>query len=254
MAVDFNKPVEADLYNNDVLTSIRDNIEAALLLAHTSGSNIPTGTRRLNDALTPPRFQEYNGSTWDDVVMNLATAGTIMLFGNSTAPAGWTRKADWTNNAMLTYISSGSVSTGGSATPKDGHAHSMSSHTHTGPSHTHTGPSHTHGIGTLKAYIGYITANGAGQDFFSWDSAGTPVKIGDRRTDLSTGGAAGAMDSLYSSSQRDYYSNSGTGATAADGTAATGASGTAATGGPSTANTAQNTTPIYQEVIAATKD
>jgi len=91
--------------------------------------------------------------------------GTVMLFGNSTAPVGWTRKTDWQESAMFCYRATGTPNNGGGVNPQSthnhtgpshthtmqSHIHSMQSHTHsgphhrpTGPSHAHTGPSHTH--------------------------------------------------------------------------------------------------------------
>jgi len=63
----------------------------------------------------------------------LFASGTVMLFGQNAAPTGWTRKADWQDNAMLCYAASGNIGSGGVVNPQ-------STHTHTGPNHTHSIP------------------------------------------------------------------------------------------------------------------
>lgn len=152
----------------------------------------------------------------------LIEAGTIMLFGQNSAPTGWTRKINWQNNAMICYAATGNIASGGSVNPQ-------STHTHTGPSHTHTGPSHRH-----QWYI----AQGAASHDETHNSGGNPVTIplGNYKTD-----GARHIDIKTTDTQaigHGYTSNSGTGATGAEGTGTTGA----------------NTAPYYQEVIAATKD
>jgi hypothetical protein len=173
-----------------------------------------------------------------DVVADLTThlasdyhfpAATIMIFGQSSAPTGWTRKADWTNNAMLCYAASGSIASGGSANPQSSHSHTSLSHTHSVSAHTHTVasqtlstsqiPSHSH---TVNAGIGY--GSGSGYAAFSPTYSGTV-------TTSTTGGGTG----------HDHG-----GATGTSGTLTTESGGTGATG--------ENTAPYYQEVIAASKD
>lgn len=125
--------------------------------------------------------------------------GTIMLFGQASAPLGWTKLISWADNSMLcvnTEADGTALGSGGSANPQ-------SSHTHTGPSHTHTGPSHTH--------------------TYNYTAISIPPGSG--------GGSA----------ERAGYSS-----ISASGTGATGASGTGPTG--------NNTQPLYQEIIACTKD
>lgn len=53
-----------------------------------------------------------------------AETGTIMLFGQTAAPTGWTRKADWQDNAMLCYASAGAIGSGGTINPQSTHTHS----------------------------------------------------------------------------------------------------------------------------------
>lgn len=73
-------------------------------------------------------------------------AGTVMIFGQNSAPTGWTRKADWADTSMLCYAATGDCGSGGSANPQSTHTHTGPSHTHTLSAHTHTGPSHTHTV------------------------------------------------------------------------------------------------------------
>lgn len=43
-------------------------------------------------------------------------SATVMLFGQSTPPTGWTKKTDWANNSMLMFTT-GDIASGGSANP-----------------------------------------------------------------------------------------------------------------------------------------
>ena len=49
-------------------------------------------------------------------------ATTNMLFGQSLAPTGWTKKTDWTNNSMIVYTT-GNIAQGGSVDAKAPHQH-----------------------------------------------------------------------------------------------------------------------------------
>lgn len=57
-------------------------------------------------------------------------SNTVGIFGQNSAPTGWTRKSDWQNNAMLCYAASGDISAGGSVDPQAAHAHAAGSHSH----------------------------------------------------------------------------------------------------------------------------
>lgn len=57
-----------------------------------------------------------------------APTGTIMLFGQNSAPTGWTRKADWQDNAMLCYASAGAIGSGGAVNPQSTHIHGIAGH------------------------------------------------------------------------------------------------------------------------------
>ena len=72
--------------------------------------------------------------------------GTIALFGQNSAPIGWTRKTDWADNAMLCYAANGNIANGGIANPEAAHVHNNNGgHNHTFtlaevniPTHSHT--------------------------------------------------------------------------------------------------------------------
>jgi len=124
----------------------------------------------------------------------LFSAGTVMVFGQTSAPTGWTKKTDWSDISMLVYTT-GTIGSGGSADPKE-------THTHTGPSHIHTGPSHTHGVTVPVAGWG-TGAGGSVPGSLPDCTLGTNHLIGGDRVLTSAAG--------------------GTGATGAGGTGATGA-------------------------------
>jgi len=180
--------------------------------------------------------------------------GTIMLFGQNSAPTGWTRKADWQDNAMLCYAASGDIAGSGAVDPQSAHTHTGPSHTHTGPSHTHTGPSHTHTTADLT-----LSAVQSGQPTFNIN-----VKASAVHNEMDGGGVSGGYIltagygdgavSSYTVAAAAAASAHNHGATGAGGTGATGADGTGATGAGGTGATGANTAPYYQEVIAATKD
>jgi len=150
----------------------------------------------------------------DYLFAHLIVTGTIMLFGQNAAPTGWTRKADWQNNAMLCYAT-GAIGSGGAVNPQ-------STHTHTGPSHSHTGPNHTHSMN--------VSTSGD----FNCDTS-KPIGVDCTTGRLYSGTDSFAIDHKILSAITKL---GGTGATGAGGTGATGAS----------------SAPHYQEVIAATKD
>lgn len=156
-------------------------------------------------------------------------SGTVMLFGQNSAPTGWTRKADWQDNAMLCYAASGNIAGGGAVNPQSAHTHTGPSHTHTGPAHTHTTSDHTLLTSEIPAHTHDVTFYGSGGG--ANNIAATSNDASADTTATSSTGGGGAHNH---------------GATASSGTDATGASGTGATG--------NNSTPYYQELIAATKD
>jgi len=158
-----------------------------------------------------------------------APAGTVMIFGQNFAPTGWTRKADWTDNAMLCYAASGNVATGGAVNPQGAHTHTGPSHEHTGPSHEHSGPSHDHD----QAYGAGVAGSGA----YAVGMENSPT---------------GGLVAYGPGSANTYYP--ATGKTLAAGTGNTGASGTGNTGSAGTGATGANSAPFFQEVIACSKD
>lgn len=152
--------------------------------------------------------------------IDMFASGTIMLFGQNAAPTGWTRKADWTDNSMLIYASSGDIVAGGTVNAKS--------------RHKHTGPSHTHGPGTLKFKWGYLSSN----DVYIYDTAGSAGMLFEGAA-ASLGGSGVVVPTVAIAGTSFYTLNS----------ASTGASGAGGTG-----ETGLNDQPYYQEVIAATKD
>ena len=64
-------------------------------------------------------------------------ATTVMLFGQSAAPTGWTKKTDWQDQSMLVYTT-GNIAQGGAVDAKAAHQHAaftlaiaeMPAHTH----------------------------------------------------------------------------------------------------------------------------
>lgn len=148
-------------------------------------------------------------------------SGTIMLFGQTSPPAGWTRKADWQDNAMLCYAAAGAIGSGGAVDPQ-------AAHTHTGPSHTHSIGNHVHK---------WFEANTDPQQTFN--SAGNAANLACG----STGGSyechlAAWNDNSKTCVGADGYTDGGSGSTGAGGTGATGS----------------NALPHYQEIIAAIRD
>ncbi len=152
-------------------------------------------------------------------------SGIIMVFGNSTAPVGWTRKTDWQNNAMFCFAATGAPANGGSVNPQSAHTHAGPSHTHTMQNHYHTTAGHKLTIAEMPShhhsYYGLIAA--VGQFTSSW---GTNART---RDTTDTGG--------------DQPHNHGN------------------TGGPSnnttssnSGTTGANSIPHFQELIAAEKD
>lgn len=169
----------------------------------------------------------------DDVVcrVEMFPTGTVMLFGQNAAPTGWTRKADWTDNSMLVYTSSGDIEAGGTVSAKSWHRHTVPSHTHT-ISHVHATPDHALTIAQLPVHRFPILCGKFLDD-------GSSIVIDVR-------GAGNAGDTTkyteyLGSGQGHNHGNTGNSSVASSGS-----SGTVATG--------LNDQPYFQEVIAATKD
>jgi len=99
---------------------------------------------------------------------NLMPAGSVSLFGQPSAPSGWTKIAG-IDDRMLRVVSGAGGGTGGSQPISSGvnlaHSHSygtVSDHTHTFPDHQHTldtGSSSTTAVLASSTY-GYIQASG----------------------------------------------------------------------------------------------
>jgi hypothetical protein len=177
-----------------------------------------------------------------DTVRSMIPAGSIMLFGNAAAPTGWTRKADWADNAMLCYAAAGNPVAGGAVNPQSAHSHVAPSHVHSGPSHVHSVPAHTHVTGSMT-----LTESQMPPHRHSMDFEPERMEGGDGAYRAGTGYV-------------DYTNYTGGGAshnhgsTAMQANANTGAGGDVNTGAAGEAATTVSAAPLYQEVIAATKD
>jgi len=192
-----------------------------------------------------------------------APSGTIMVFGQNSAPTGWTRKADWQDNAMLCYAASGNIGSGGAVNPQSAHthtgpshthtgpshAHSIGGHTHTGPSHVHTGPNHAHGASGLTVNTNHRHNYGV-----AVGGAGFTADAGFGYYSDYQGGAGTPVSGNTAAEGTGATSAAGTGATGAAGAGNTGAEGTGATGAAGTGATGSNSTPHFQEIIACVKD
>ena len=142
-----------------------------------------------------------------DALYTRLESGTIMLFGQNSAPIGWTRKTNWVNNSMLCVASTGDIASGGSANPQSGH---------------------THGPGSYQFTV-MQTLSSAGNYLFGFSQAGTQDPIATKATIQQ--GTGSLVDTLgWLGDNALYYTKDGTGVSSG------------------------NTTPAYQEVIAATKD
>ncbi len=72
MTIDFSKPVNTDLASG-VLAQLRENISSVLTQTMGSGTNVPTGTFRLNPTSGVPEY--WNGSTWAKLFFATAASG-----------------------------------------------------------------------------------------------------------------------------------------------------------------------------------
>lgn len=158
-------------------------------------------------------------------------SGTVMLFGQSAAPTGWTKKMDWTNYAMLIYTT-GNISGGGSVDPTAVHTHGAGSYA--GPSHTHTISAHNHQ---------WLNNKAVNEHDQTYDSEGNAQTLPD-----GSGTKQAAHRRLLYNVSGD--SELGDAYTSNDGDGNTGSSGT----GSITGSSGENTQPYYQMVIAATKN
>lgn len=176
----------------------------------------------------------------------------VMIFGQNSAPTGWTRKADWQDNAMLCYAASGDIGSGGAVNPQSTHTHVGPSHVHTGPAHTHSMQNHVHATVSHVLSDAEIPTHTHSQYIWSWrDGLGSGTHRYAQGVAAYTAGAAlEAAGVGYTGSGGGHdHGNVGVPSvsdTASNGTQNTGAGGAAATG--------SNSAPFFQEVIAASLD
>jgi len=120
-----------------------------------------TSTIKLVAPGTSGNVLTSDGTTWTSAVASSIDSGTVMFFGQTSAPAGWTKDTVNNNNSTLRCVT-GSASTGGSVdfttcfasqTPTGSVA--ISSVSGSGGSTTLATPqipSHSHPTGTANAY------------------------------------------------------------------------------------------------------
>lgn len=151
MTIDFNQPTINGAYATNY-QYIVDNLKAALRMNFTGAVNIPNGTIRWN--ATDKKFEIYDSATtaWSNLGEGF-TPGTVMLFGQNSAPTGWTRKADWQDNSMLCYAATGDIGSGGEVNPQT---------------------AHTHDAGTIKVRVARMD----GGNFKVYNSTGGEVTLG----------------------------------------------------------------------------
>ena len=88
---------------------------------------------------------------WILQLMSAFPKSTVMLFGQSAAPTGWTKKTDWTDQSMLVYTT-GNVAQGGAVDAKAAHQHAaFTLDTTRIPGHTH--PYYGSGAGAVLSVI-----------------------------------------------------------------------------------------------------
>jgi len=114
--------------------------------------------------------------------------GTVMLFGQNSAPLGWTRKANWQDNAMLCYAASGNIGSGGSYNPQS-------------EQHTHTTGDHALTINEMPAHTHTIVGQG---DTGNGGTGGADA-TGSTATSSTGGGAAHNHGSTGTSTAQPYY-------------------------------------------------
>jgi hypothetical protein len=180
--------------------------------------------------------------------------GTAMVFYQSAAPTGWTKKTNWAANTAMVVGNTYSTG-GGSDSPTSwttnvqvadhaNHSHESANHTHTSAAHTHTQANHNHSYTTTPYHKhtigGYFTGNELGTDFNTL------------REGSSTNTSYVGSSTCYTA----YYQ----GVTASRTPDPTGGPSERTTGNVSASGarthveTQDTYTPRYQHVIAATKD
>jgi len=143
---------------------------------------------------------------------------TVVLFGNKSAPTGWTKKTTWTDGAMIVVSSDAD----GTALDSGGAVKAQVAHTH--DPGTFAGPSHNH------QWYDYTDLSTTGK---SYDSGGSATNV--LSNTISAGTHIIATDSGKAISLDLYTKGGGTGSV------------TGTSDDPSAL-------PYYQEVIACTKD
>jgi hypothetical protein len=190
--------------------------------------------------LTKGALEDIQGSVASDIsdaIDGLLQTGNVVLFGHAAAPTGWTKKVDWTDNSMIVYTT-GSPGAGGSDSPKSWatalEVQSVGDHSHTGPSHDHPGADHNHQWYEESPASHAFNSSGNAMALVPGTRTGYTLEC--------PNGSGGAV-------AVDCYTKKATGTTGLGGTGDTGDD-----GGHTHTLTQDTFEPIYQEVIAATRN
>jgi len=152
--------------------------------------------------------------------------GTIVVFGQASAPLGWTKVTTWADNSMLCVNSQAdgtALGAGGSANPQSVHLHAGGAHTHLTGAHSHQ----------WYDFIGVA----AGQGGKSYDVSGNLQTMTDAWIHPASGRVVSGR--YENGITIDCY---------------TSIAGSAVATGAATGNVSNNTAPLYHEVIACSKD
>jgi len=91
MSIDFSKPVNTDLASG-VLAQLRENVSSILTQTMGSGTNVPTGSFRLNPTSGVPEY--WNGSAWSKIGFSTAASTGSANSQSITVGAGITAYQD----------------------------------------------------------------------------------------------------------------------------------------------------------------
>ena len=149
-------------------------------------------------------FEQICTGWANDSVAELRTmdGGTIMLFGQSSAPTGWTRKTDWTDTSMICYAATGDIGSGGAVNPQSVHSHGAG--TFVIPNHQHI----LEDAGTITTSDGESggvyssTKGGLAKSSYSGAGSGTIYYF---NTQTETDGGTGAVTGTSTENSVPYY-------------------------------------------------
>ena len=145
-------------------------------LATLTANNVLIGNGTGNVAFVAPgssgNVLTSNGSAWTSVAAAAFDAGTVLIFGQTSAPTGWTKLTNLDNYALR--VVSGAASTGGSVAFTTAFAsQAVAGSVGTSGATTLTTaqiPSHTH-------TTGYAGTSGGGNPGLSGEGGGAPTTV-----------------------------------------------------------------------------